>query len=65
MELENRIIEKDDETENLKSKIKNVITSMGNILVECNNNIADAQSYAGGTYADMNDALENLQECGI
>ena len=39
------------------------IDSIKSTVDDCNSNISDAQSYAGGTYVDMNNALENLQEC--
>lgn len=60
------------ELENINSRMKSVafqnriyVETKDNNINECNNNISDAQSYAGGTYGEMNDALENLQECDI
>ena len=53
-ELEYKIQEKEDIIETIHTQVD-----------DCNSNISDAQSYAGENYADMNDALENLQECEI
>ena len=52
--MEYKIQEKEDIIETIHTQVD-----------DCNSNISDAQSYAGENYADMNDALENLQECEI
>jgi peptidoglycan hydrolase CwlO-like protein len=54
VELENQVQEKERRINDIK-----------NTVDDCNSNISDAQGYAGETYEEMNDALENLQECDI
>ncbi len=61
-----KIIELESENSRMESEnqdLRNEIETKDNNIEECNSNISEAQGYAGGTYVDMNDALENLQEC--
>lgn len=53
------------ELENIIQEKERKINDIKNTVDDCNSNISDSQGYAGGNYQDMNDALENLQQCEI